>query len=405
MRTRHLFLTSLVLLVVSTGMIGQYTPWMYWTLLPEEIMAEIIGETSGETAWKTIMETGGYNKDRLEDEYESTFYESQYIYEQLKKYGLPGANITRFPGGTVWDGIEGELWEVNPSRQKMASYLDNTAMLVRGSRNADVKTELIWVGQGQKKDLDGLDVKGKIVVTEGGVSQSRPAFDPLQIPWSGIRNRGNDEIVSGFAFYLPFREGLFLKQRLLRGEKITVEARVRAEERPYTLQCPECFIPGTDPEAEENIFSAHLFEGYVKQGANDNKSGSAAILEIARTLHRLIESGRIPRPRRTIRFLWGPEFSGTGPWVKANRDLMDKTLCNINLDMVGEWLSLNQAHFCLMRTTGNGSIVRGPVSLTAIPGESSLPSVRTNPSSTALKPITERRIMRCSMTGGFRFPG
>ncbi|MBU4329112.1 MAG: hypothetical protein KKB53_01260, partial [Acidobacteria bacterium] len=224
MRTRHLFLTSLVLLVVSTGMIGQYTPWMYWTLLPEEIMAEIIGETSGETAWKTIMETGGYNKDRLEDEYESTFYESQYIYEQLKKYGLPGANITRFPGGTVWDGIEGELWEVNPSRQKMASYLDNTAMLVRGSRNADVKTELIWVGQGQKKDLDGLDVKGKIVVTEGGVSQSRPAFDPLQIPWSGIRNRGNDEIVSGFAFYLPFREGLFLKQRLLRGEKITVEA-------------------------------------------------------------------------------------------------------------------------------------------------------------------------------------
>ena len=276
MQTRHIFLTLLILLVVSTGLIGQYTPWMYWTLLPEEIMAEIIGETSGETAWKTIMETGGYNKDRLEDEYESTFYESQYIYEQLKKYGLPGANITRFPGGTVWDGIEGELWEVNPSRQKMASYLDNTAMLVRGSRNADVKTELIWVGQGQKKDLDGLDVKGKIVVTEGGVSQSRPAFDPLQIPWSGIRNRGNDETVSGFAFYLPFREGLFLKQRLLRGEKITVEARVRAEERPYTL-------------------------------------------------HRLIESGRIPRPRRTIRFLWGPEFSGTGPWVKANRERIHRS--------------------------------------------------------------------------------
>ncbi|MBU2438062.1 MAG: hypothetical protein KKC69_02795, partial [Acidobacteria bacterium] len=63
MQTRHIFLTLLILLVVSTGLIGQYTPWMYWTLLPEEIMAEIIGETSGETAWKTIMETGGYNKD------------------------------------------------------------------------------------------------------------------------------------------------------------------------------------------------------------------------------------------------------------------------------------------------------------------------------------------------------
>lgn len=374
MKIRHLFLTSLILLAVSSGLMGQYTPWMHWTLLPDEIMDEIIGETSGETAWKTIMETGGYNKDRLADEYETTFYESSYIYEQLKKYGLPGADIVRFPGGKVWDGIEGELWEVKPNRQKLASYLDNSAMLVSGSRNADVTAELVWVGQGRKKDLDGLDVKGKIVVTEGGVSQayaaactaegalgviaisqSRPAFDPLQIPWRGIRNRGGRDTVSGFAFYLPFREGLFLKQRLLRREKITVEAQVKAEERPYTLQCPVCFIPGTDPKAEEIIFSAHLFEGYVKQGANDNKSGSAAILEIARTLHRLIESGRIPRPRRTIRFLWGPEYSGTGPWVKANRELMEKTFCNINLDMVGEWLSLNQAHFCLMRTTYGNS--------------------------------------------------
>ncbi|MFO7733427.1 MAG: M28 family peptidase, partial [Candidatus Aminicenantes bacterium] len=31
--------------------------------------------------------------------------------------------------------------------------------------------------------------------------------------------------------------------------------------------------------------------------------------------------------------------------------LMEKTLCNINMDMVGEWLSRNQAFFCLMRTT------------------------------------------------------
>jgi aminopeptidase YwaD len=99
------------------------------------------------------------------------------------------------------------------------------------------------------------------------------------------------------------------------------------------------------------IFSAHLFEGYVKQGGNDNISGCAALVEMARTLKTLIDEGRIPRPRRTIRFLMGPEFSGTGPWVKANKQLMEKTLCNINLDMVGEWLSMNQAFMCLMRTT------------------------------------------------------
>ena len=110
-------------------------------------------------------------------------------------------------------------------------------------------------------------------------------------------------------------------------------------------------IPGTDPDAGEIILSAHLFEGFVKQGAADNKSGSAGILEVARVLHTLIDEGRIPRPKRTIRFLWGPEYSGTGPWVVENRDLMEKTLANINMDMVGEWLTLNKAYMRLMRTT------------------------------------------------------
>jgi len=78
------------------------------------------------------------------------------------------------------------------------------------------------------------------------------------------------------------------------------------------------------------------------QGANDNKSGSAAILEVARVLNKLIAEGRIPRPKRTIRFLWAPEFSGTIPWIKANREIIERTLCDINMDMVGEWLSKNK---------------------------------------------------------------
>ena len=135
------------------------------------------------------------------------------------------------------------------------------------------------------------------------------------------------------------------------GQKITVHAQVEARMEPYELQDVVCHIPGTDPDAGEIILSAHLFEGYTKQGANDNKSGSAGILEVARTLHTLIEEGRIPRPRRTIRFLWGPEFSGTGRWVRENKDLMERTLANINLDMVGEWLSLNKSYFTLMRTS------------------------------------------------------
>ena len=357
-------------LFLSSGAQAQMTPWYQWTLLPSETMDEIIGEASGETAWNTIMETGGYNKDRLAEEYAGTFYETQYIYDQLLRYGLPGAEIARFPGGQVWDGIKGELWEVSPMRQKLASYQDMRAMLASGSTSADVTAELVWVGMGTAAELDRLDVAGKIVVTEGSmggvhqlaciergalgvisIANSRPYFDPLQIPWSGVRSRRSGGQQSKFGFFIPPREAETLKRRLLAGDTITVHAEVETSMREYDLEDPVAHIPGTDPDAPEIILSAHLFEGYVKQGANDNKSGSAAILEVARTLHTLIEEGRIPRPRRTIRFLWGPEFSGTGPWVRANKELMERTLANINMDMVGEWLSLNKAYMTMMRTS------------------------------------------------------
>jgi hypothetical protein len=351
---------------------GQHTPWHYWTFLDSSVMDEIIGEASGETAYNVIMETGGYNKNRLADEYgDGTFYEAQYIYDKLLEYGLPGADLVRFPGGETWDGIKGELWEVTPIRQKLASYNDMTAMLASGSQDADVTAPLIWVGRGTAEELDRLDVAGKIVVTEGSIgsvhslacvergalgvvsiANGRPNFDPLQIPWSGIRSRrGGAGGETKFGFFIPPREAEVLKRRLLAGEEITVHAQVEATTMPYELQDPVAYIPGTDPNADEVILSAHLFEGYTKQGANDNKSGSAGILEVARVLNTLIEEGRIPRPKRTIRFLWGPEYSGTGPWVRENRDLMLKTLANINMDMVGEWLTLNKAYMRLMRTT------------------------------------------------------
>ncbi|MGD8536303.1 MAG: M28 family peptidase, partial [Candidatus Aminicenantes bacterium] len=379
---KRLLVSLFVLALLAGGAaIAQMTPWLIWTLLPEEQMDEIIGEASGETAWNTIMETGGYNKDRLAEEYAGTFYESQYIYDQLKHYGLPGAEIVRFPAGQSWNGIKGELWEIKPQRRKLASYKDMTAMLARGSSSADVKAELVWVGRGTKAEIESAEVGGKIVVTEGSVSTvhnlacgergglgviaistSRISFDPLQIPWRGIYRRrgvsGEEAPQVKFGFLLPFREGELLKSRLLRREKITVHAQVEARMEDYEYQDVICHIPGTDPNAGEVILSAHLFEGIVKQGANDNKSGSAGIMEVARILHTLIEEGRLPRPKRTIRFLWGPEFSGTGPWVRENKEIMEKTLCNINMDMVGVGLSRSQAFMCLMRTTyGNAHYI------------------------------------------------
>ncbi len=375
-------------LILAAAISAQYTPWLYWTFLPKVQVDEIVGEASGETAWNTVAEINAFNRERFDEEYTGNFFETQVVLRKLKSYGLAGVEVVAYPGGQAWRAVKGELWETKPGRQKIASIHDMLPMLASGSATADVTGELVWVGRGLPKEVLDAKVEGKIVVTEGSlmsaygaavpqgalgviaISMSRPYFDPLQMPWAGISTRarpapaGEAALPAAkpqapkFAFQLPVREGDILKQRLLANEKITVRAQVESKMETADLENVLALIPGTDPEAGEVILSAHLFEGLQKQGANDNISGSACILEAARVLNALIAEGRLPRPKRSIRFIWGPEFSGIGLWVKANPKIMERTLCNINMDMVGEWLSKNQSFFCLMRTTyGNAHYI------------------------------------------------
>ena len=375
-------------LILAAAISAQYTPWLYWTFLPKDQVAEIVGEASGETAWNTVAEINAFNRERFDEEFTGNFLETQVIVRKLKSYGLAGVEVVTYPGSQAWRAVKGELWETKPGRQKIASIHDMLPMLASGSATADVAGELVWVGRGTPKEVLDAKVEGKIVMTEGGlmsaygaavpkgalgviaISMSRPYFDPIQMPWSGISTRGRD-VPAGqpgqpaaqapapkFAFQLPVRDGDILKRRLLANEKITVRAQVESKMETADLENVLALIPGTDPAAGEVILSAHLFEGMQKQGANDNISGSACILEVARVLNALIVEGRLSRPKRSIRFIWGPEFSGIGKWVQANQKIMEQTLCNINMDMVGEWLSKNQAFFCLMRTTyGNAHYI------------------------------------------------
>jgi hypothetical protein len=369
---------------------AQYTPWLYWTLLPKEQIDLIVGEASGETALATIQDLDSYYQNRSHEEFAGTLLESEVLMKRLKLYGFANAELIKYPAGETWDAVSGSLWEVKPGLRKLVSTDDHINSLAQGSVDTDVTAELIWVGRGTPPEIDAAKVEGKIVVTEGSlgsvhtyacgqkgalgvvaISLSRPYFDPLQISPSGVTvrrapqgggQRGGQPPAGQappaqpapepkFGFQVNVREGDILKQRLTMGEKITAKAKVDTAMEKYNLEVITASIPGIDPSAGEVIFSAHLYEGIIKQGANDNISGSAGILEAARVLNTLINDGRLPKPKRTIRFVWGPEFSGIGRWVGEHREIMARTLCNINMDMVGEWLSKNQAFFCLMRTT------------------------------------------------------
>lgn len=360
---KHSFIVGMVSL--STIAWGQnYTTPFQHCLLPETYYDQLVGESSGDRAFNYIMDIAPYERDRQHADYQGHFMESEYVVAQLKRFGIPNVSIEEVGPTKAWDGISASLWETAPKQVKIADYQDLAAILGQGSKSADVTAQLAWIGQGEAHELAATDLKGKIAVTDAPASRvhdkavaagalgiiscygPRPLIDPIQIPNAGIRSKNPT-----FCFNLPPRDGYALRDRLLKGEQITVHAKVETTEENTDLEVPTCVIPGTDPHAEEVIFTAHLFEGYVKLGANDNISGSAALLEVARTLNELFESGRLPRPKRSLRFLWVPEFQGTIPWAKQHKEILDRTLCGINLDMVGLWLSKSGSYYCLHRTT------------------------------------------------------
>lgn len=364
MKTPKTLIIALSALSLSLNAQEYMTPFSH-SLLDEHHYDLIVGESSGDVAYHHILDLAPYERNRKSGEYSGLFMESAYVAGKLNEYGLEGVEVELLGKTQTWDGVSASVWEVSPKTAKIADYRDLAAILAQGSRSAHVTAELVWVGRGTRQEIESVDLKGKIAVTEASGSSvhnlavpagavgvisyysPRPLKDPIQIPNASIRGGDN----ATFCINLPPRDGYALRDRLLRGEKITVKADIETTTEETEIEVPTCIIKGTDPDAGEVILSAHLFEGYVKLGANDNTSGSAALIEVARTLNDLINDGLLPRPKRTIRFIWVPEFQGSMPWAAKHKDILANTLCNFNLDMVGLWLSKSESVYCMHRTT------------------------------------------------------
>jgi aminopeptidase YwaD len=227
--------------------------------------------------------------------------------------------------------------------------------LAPGSRTADVETEVVYVGQGREADYAGKDVKGKIVLGSGslrtvfsgavqrgavgalgtgspGISSQATGASADQVGWASISPAAN---TSGFGFALSQRQFLQLRDMIERGQKVVMRAHVRSRTYPGKMNVISASIPGSDPKAGELILVAHAYETIATPGANDNCTGVATVLEVGRTLARLIRDGDLPQPRRTIRFVWGPEISGTSAYMFKHPELQDTLLAALNFDMSG----------------------------------------------------------------------
>ena len=130
-----------------------------------------------------------------------------------------------------------------------------------------------------------------------------------------------------FAFSLTPRNGDALRKRLISGENIRLYAKVKSHFYDGEAHIISGLIPGeTD---EEICFYGHLYE----PGAHDNASGCAVILELARGINQAIEHGHLPKPKHGLRFIMGPECTGSTAYFIAHENR--KSRACIVLDMVG----------------------------------------------------------------------
>ena len=383
MRIRILLLGGFFL---SARLFGQTSPFV-----DEKVERLLSNEISGDRAFETERITTQWHKPSGSDGF---FAVAHYVEQQARAAGLSDVRwIDQVAQSAAWTPLRAEAWLISgegaaAKETRLGSYAEAKTSIADFSRPADVTAELVDVGSGEKaSDYAGKNVKGKIVLAFGSLTVvteqavwKRGAAGILswyssrlnhladsadQIGWTSVPDKdGPKGEKTTFAIIISAREGKALADRMS-GEgsrrwgvsasaattaeklrlRVVIDSVVLPEKKTAMV---EARIPGTDPSLPEIVLTSHLQE--EKFSANDDQSGVASMLEIGRALTRLIADGKLPRPRRGIRFWWADEIYSEYRYFADHPGEEKKILANINQDMVGAKQSVGQRTQFMART-------------------------------------------------------
>ena len=353
-------------------------------------------ECSGAAAYQSIADISRYHRMQASPGFRQA---AEYVRERLAQAGVE-AEVLQYPANThttfwgapsfqEWEARAGTLHLIEPEVQarKLADYHDVPISLISRSVAFDGEVEVVAVERGESATdgctssaYEGLDVAGKIVLTRGrvgrvhdlavlrrgavgilfdGMAEGEPVRPAWALPeaiqytsfwWYGEGEQaGLPRPAKCFGFALSPREGERLR-RLIRQRQenadgvhpgegpVRVRAHVDARLYDGSLEVVSATIPGQCEEADgvrpEVVLVGHLC--HPRPSCNDNASGAAAVLEVARALQALIARGALPQPRRTLRFLWVPEMTGSYAYLAAHEPSIPRMVAGLNLDMVGQ---------------------------------------------------------------------
>jgi aminopeptidase-like protein len=322
----------------------------------------IVEELSGTIAKDYVSEIIRFHRIQASPGFHDAIY---YVKEIIDKFPGIRTDVEVYPadGKTKtwqwtaplgWRVANGELHLVSPQQELLARFAETPVCVVAHSQSADIVAPVVYVEDGTfEKNYRRIDVKGKIVLTSGRAKEvhqeavyKRGAigaihFPPLEkrskhpnlVQYLGIWPNKKEKEKVGFAFSVSGQVGSRLRHMIETEPEVLVHAKVDAELFNGEQRVLSAVIEGTEFLREEIVLIAHLC--HPRPGTNDNASGSALLMELARVITTLINEGKLPAPLRTIRFLWVPEFYGTIAYFHAHPELAPRMISAINCDMVG----------------------------------------------------------------------
>ena len=350
-------------------------------LISAGVQDAIVNEISGDISFEHIRWFTHYHRPMGGGEgFEAV---AKYVEQKARDYGLEDVRVIRQKTRTPsWSPKLGELTLTEPYVRRLAFTPEVALSLADYSRPTTIAAaEVIDVGPGTAEaDYAGKDVAGKIVLATGSLAtamneavwkrgalgliyfttQRRDQQD--QVPWTRIPVQNAEKSKDGtFAFVLSQREGLRLRGELAAAKApYKVKALVESTfHEPSSQSIVEAVIKGTAIHDQDIVLTGHLQE--ERFSANDDASGCANVLEIARALKRMIDDGRLPRPRRDIRFWWVDEISAPEQYFADQPAERAQLLANINQDMVGAKQSVGSRVQFVTRPPASRASVLGDI--------------------------------------------
>lgn len=303
-----------------------------------------------------------------------------------------GISITNGNGDTLFTSDSLVTFAFKPDEKVLTGKLvfagygyKDTASGYNDLKNLDLKNKIVLImtrkpdaaksGPGNSQFENNLEAPKIMSLVAGGAKAVLLVYDPankFRDPWdSGIAEmlpsdrvtlKGEKEFSMPFhisfitqntanALLKPTGRNLAQMQELIAstgasvseeigGETVTLKTAVEIKE--FTSPNVIGIIEGSDPVLKNEcvIYSAHFDhtgvnnDGQINNGADDNASGSMALLEVAEAFKNLDKP-----PLRSIVFAWvnGEEKGLLGSQYYTDNPVfpMEKTLVDINLDMVG----------------------------------------------------------------------